>query len=106
MERFDREAPLPAQMQGRWVEAEDSASELIIEGGDILCFGAAVAYDYKLMGEDDGAVVVSLRVEDDAQDDAFQRANITELVLTPDGEFHAYNVKFSSQFVRSAGGGA
>ena len=44
---------------------------------------------------------VSLKVSDPANEDSFQRANITELVITPEGDFHAYNVKVASQFVRS-----
>jgi hypothetical protein len=30
-----------------------------------------------------------------------QRSNITGLVITPEGEFHAYNVKFASHFIRA-----
>lgn len=100
MERFEREHPLPDAMQGRWQDVEDSASELIVDGGEITCFGQTVAYDYKLLAEDDGALTVSLKIENEADEDAFQRANITELVITPEGELHAYNVKFSSQFER------
>ncbi|WP_420859822.1 hypothetical protein [Marivivens marinus] len=101
MKEFDRSAPLPAEMQGRWVEAEDGQSELVIEGGEITCFGARVDYDYKIMGIEDGAIVVSLKVNDLDREDKFQQANITELVITPEGEFHVYNVSFSSQFVRA-----
>lgn len=103
MEQMPREVPLPAQMQGRWIDAEDSSVELIVSGGEVSCFGQTVDYDYKLIGEEDGALTVSLRVNDDADEDTFQRANITGLVVTPDSEFHAYNVKFASQFVRASG---
>jgi hypothetical protein len=35
MDRLKREAPLPEAMQGRWVEADDPSSELVVEGGEI-----------------------------------------------------------------------
>jgi len=103
MEQLLREVPLPAQMQGRWVDADDSSVELIVSGGEVSCFGQTVDYDYKLVEEEDGALTVSLRINDRANEDTFQRSNITGLVVTPDGEFHAYNVKFASQFVRASG---
>jgi hypothetical protein len=88
-------------MQGKWIDVDDPASELVIHGGEVNCFGQAVAYDYKEIAERDGALTVSLKVSDPANEDSFQRANFTELVITPEGDFHAYNVKFASQFVRS-----
>jgi len=102
MERLDRSAPLPDIMQGRWVDAEDPTSQLVISGGEITCFDRVVDYDFKEVGEDDGATTVSLRVSDNTREDDFQRANITELVWTSDGEFYAYNTRFASQFVRAA----
>ena len=60
MERLERDAPLPAQMQGRWTDLEDPTSELIVDGGEIICFGEAVSYDYKLVDMQDGALTVSL----------------------------------------------
>ena len=101
MERVGREAPLPSEMQGRWIDADDPSSVLVVNGGEVTCFGQAVGYDYKLIDEDEGAVTVSLKVNNEADEDTFQRSNITELVVTPDGEFHAYNVRFASQFVRA-----
>ncbi|MGB7260697.1 MAG: hypothetical protein WBC68_01400 [Albidovulum sp.] len=101
MERLDRTAPLPSEMQGRWIDADDSSSELLVEGGEVSCFGQVVEYDYKLIGRKDGALTVSLEIEDETKVDGFQRANITGLVVTPDGEFLAYNVKFGCQFVRA-----
>ncbi|UCI31932.1 hypothetical protein [Mesorhizobium sp. B4-1-4] len=98
MKRLERDAPLPVEMQGRWIDVEDSTSDLIVQGGEIICFGEAVCYDYKLVDTDDGALTVSLKMNDPAAEGAFQRANITELVITPEGEFHAYNVKFASHF--------
>ena len=100
MERAGRDAPLPGEMQGRWVDVDDPASELIVSGGEISYSGAVVEYDYKLVAREHGALTVSLKINDEAGEDTFQRASITELVVTPDGEFHAYNVKFASQFVR------
>ena len=102
MDRLGREAALPPEMQGRWVDADDASSELIVTGGEITCFGRPVEYDYKEIVEQDGALTVSLGVDDEAREDTFQRANITGLVITPEGEFHAYNVKFATQFVRTS----
>lgn len=101
MERFERNAPLPAEMQGRWADVEDPTSELIVQGGEVFCFGKAISYDYKLIDTEDGALTVSLKINDQAAEDDFQRTNITELVITPEGDLHAYNVKFASQFERA-----
>ena len=101
MERLERDAPLPPGMQGRWIDVEDSTSELIVEGSEITCFGRPVIYDYKLLDRIDGALTVSLQIDDQAGEDTFQRSNITDLVITPDGEFHAYNVKFAMQLARA-----
>ncbi len=100
MPKCERSTPLPEAMQGAWVDADDSTGELVVSGGEITCFGHVVEYDYKEIREVDGALLVSLKIDDRDNEDTFQRANITELVITPDGEFHAYNVKFSSRFVR------
>lgn len=100
MNRLRREEPLPEQMQGHWIAADDPFSELVVDGGEIICFGTVVDYDYKVIVERDGALTVSLHVDDDSNLDDFQRANITGLVATPDGKFLAYNVKFGLQFVR------
>ena len=104
MRRLSRDEPLPSEMQGRWVDVEDFSCELSIDGGEIRCLGQLVQYDYKLLDEVDGALTVSLKIDSDSDEDedTFQRANVTELVLTPEGEFHAYNVKFASRFERSA----
>ena len=105
MQRLARDEPLPSEMQGRWIDVEDSTAELIVDGAEIHCFGQIVDYDYKLVDEVDGALVVSLKIDSESaeDEDAFQRANVTELVVTPEGEFHAYNLKFASQFERSRG---
>ncbi len=101
MDRLRREAPLPREMQGRWVEANDPSSELIVDDGEITCFGRRVEYDYKEIVDQDGALTVSLGIDDEANEDTFQRANVTGLVITPEGDLHAYNVKFAAQFVRA-----
>ncbi len=101
MEQLGRDVRIPVAMQGRWIDAEDSSIELVVEGGEVTCFGQRVEYDYKLVEEEDGALTVSLMVDNAADEESFQRSNITGLVLTPEGEFHAYNVKFASQFIRT-----
>jgi hypothetical protein len=88
-------------MQGCWVGADEPSSELVVNGGEITCFGRVVDYGYKEIAEIDGALTVNLLVGDEADEDAFQRANITGLVITPEGEFHAWNVKFAARFVRA-----
>ncbi|PXA84295.1 hypothetical protein DMC47_40910 [Nostoc sp. 3335mG] len=101
MDRLGRDMPLPEEMQGHWIDADDKTSELVVNGGEITCFGKAVEYDYKIIRSEDDALMVSLKIENEANEDAFQHANITELVITPEGDFHAYNTQFASQFVRA-----
>ena len=101
MERFGRDAPLPSEMQGRWHDADGDGSTLIIDCGEVRYLGQAIPYDYKLVDTAAGALVVSLKIDDAAGEDDFQRSHITELVITPEGEFHAYNVKFAAEFVRA-----
>jgi len=79
---------------------DEPTAELIVSGGDITCFGARVEYGFREELHEGGALTVSLRPAEDASEDTFQRANITGVVITPEGEFHAYNVKFASRFVR------
>jgi hypothetical protein len=100
MPRLKRDEPLPHEMQGRWIDADDPSASLVVEDGEITCFGQVVEYDYKDINLEDGALTVSLGINDKTKEDTFQRANVTALVITPEGEFHAYNVKFASQFVR------
>ncbi|MCX5545202.1 hypothetical protein M3A49_38150 [Paraburkholderia sp. CNPSo 3076] len=102
MNRFRRDVPLPPQMQGRWKGADDPPSELVVDGGAITCFGAVVNYDHKAIVEEDGALTVSLGVDDDLRIDDFQREKITGLVTTPEGRFLLYNVSFGLEFVRPA----
>ena len=100
MNRLGRDEPLPPQMQGRWMGADDPLSELVVNGGAITCFGSVVKYDHKVIIEKDGALTVSLGVDDDSRIDDFQRENITGLVITPEGRFVVCNVKFGLEFVR------
>ncbi len=87
-------------MQGRWVGANVPSSELIIEGGEITCYGRLVDYDYKEVSAVDGALTVNLGVFDKTREDAFQRANITGLAISPEGDFLVWNVKSGDEFVR------
>ncbi|HTJ10184.1 MAG TPA: hypothetical protein VL393_10910 [Candidatus Binataceae bacterium] len=100
MAKSDRSVALPEAMQGIWFDIDDG-NQLTVAGGEVTYAGKAVDYDYKLVESEDGALTVSLKVEDSSREDAFQRENVTELVITPDGEFHAYNVNFDSQFERA-----
>lgn len=79
---------------------DDPTSILCVEGGEVTCFGAVVAYDYKEVDEIEGATTVSFRIDDEAREDAFARENIIGLVITPEGEFLGYNTKFSVSFLR------
>jgi len=54
-----RDEPLPSEMQGQWVNADDPTAKLIICGAEIMCFGRAIEYDYKEIHEVDGALTVS-----------------------------------------------
>jgi hypothetical protein len=87
-------------MQGRWIDPDEPSSELIVEGGEVTCFGQVVDYDHKEIDQVDGVLTVSLGVDDETRQDAFARANVIGLAVTPEGELHAYNVKFAVQFVR------
>lgn len=99
MNRLGRKEPLPPQMQGRWMGADDPLSELVVEGGEIICFGTIVNYDHKAIIDESGALTVSLGVDDASRLDDFQRENITGLVITPEGRFLVYNVRFGLEFV-------
>ncbi|MGV3553121.1 hypothetical protein [Rhizobium sp.] len=95
-----RGTDLPSEMQGRWIVEDDPGSTLVVHGDEVTCFGVAVDYDYKEINMIEGALTVGLRVADAARQDDFARANITDLVITPEGEFLAYNVKFGIGLVR------
>jgi hypothetical protein len=44
MQRVGRDAPLPNEMQGKWIDVDDPASELVIHGGEVNCFGEVVVF--------------------------------------------------------------
>ena len=96
----DRNAPLPDEMQGHWIAVDDPSGELLIEGGEVRYQGTSVDYSFKIVGNKDGALTVDLKVTDSTLEDDFQRENITGLLIDPEGDFHAFNAKFASQFVR------
>ena len=98
--QFDRNSPLPEPMQGQWLDIDDPSGELHIAGGEVRYRGAAVDYDHKVVAAEDGALTVDLKVDDAAREDSFQRENLTGLVIDPEGNFHGFNVRFASQFVR------
>jgi uncharacterized glyoxalase superfamily protein PhnB len=98
--RLRGQEPLPELMQGRWVDVDESTAELVIDGGEISCFGSTVDYDFKEIVEAEGALTVSLHIDDEGKIDDFDRANITGLVVIPEGKFLAYNAKFATQFIR------
>jgi len=87
-------------VRGTEPAADDQLSELVVDGGQITCFGTAVNYDHKIIVAEDGALTVSLGVDEDSRLDDFQRENIIGLVMTPEGRFLVYNVRFGLEFVR------
>jgi hypothetical protein len=62
--------------------------------------GARAEYDYKEIKKLDGALMVSLEIDDVSQEYDFQRRHLTNLIITPGGKFFVYNVKFVSEFAR------
>ena len=101
MSRVTREAPLPAQMLGRWVEADDFSSELTIVGGEVACFGAIVDYDYKEIVNEGGALVVSLGVDDQSRFDT--GANFRASALANSRTRRRSGPSLSPRAVRSTG---
>jgi len=101
MRRLGRHEPLPGQMQGRWVDLEESSSVLTVSDGEITWRGEPVEYEHKEIREEDGAFAVNLGTEDEKYGDPFERASILRLILTPDGELYAYNMRFAVQLVRA-----
>lgn len=89
-------------MQGRWTTLADQ-EEITITGGEIHGFGGVVEYDWKTVEKVDGALCVNLGLNDASLEvqDAFARRHITNLIFTPEGEFHVYNVKFAEQLQRA-----
>lgn len=101
MKLVGRETPFPTEMQGRWLISDEPTAEMIIEGGEISCFGQKIDYDYKEIHTIEGALTVELRITDQEGNYDF-RHNITGLVISPAGDFLGYNAKFGVQFVRPA----
>ena len=100
MSRLGREAPLPAEMQGRWVDSEDSSFVVEIRGGEVAYGGTPSEYDHKEIVHRDGALVVDFGVDDEAKEDDFARVSVNGLAMTPDGELHMWNMKFACRLVR------
>jgi hypothetical protein len=101
-QKFYREHHLPAAMQGAWVGVDDQAERLTVDGFDVIYADRAVGHDYFTVEEIDGAVAVQLWIDDESRIDAFAGANVTDLVIDPDGQFHASNVNFASTFEKQA----
>jgi hypothetical protein len=100
MTKVNRVVAFPSDMQGRWLIEDEPTCELVIDGGEITCFGQKIEYDYKEINEIDGALTVDLKINDETSEGTFQRQNIIGLVITPEGQFLGWNVKFGVQFVR------
>jgi hypothetical protein len=96
-----RDTPLPIEMQGRWIIDDDPGSILIVDGGEVTCFGSVINYDYKEITVIEDALTVNLRVDDEAAEYDFNRANVVGFVITPDGEFLGYNTKSGVSFTRA-----
>ena len=98
------EGSLPDAMQGHWVDTEDAGSDLVIDGFDVVYQGLPVRHDYIRIAHIDHALCVSLKIDsaDDSAIQDFTRESLTELVIDPEGTFHAYNVKFGASFERAA----
>jgi hypothetical protein len=98
------EGRLPDEMQGRWVDIEDPDGVLVVDGFEVSYRGHAVRHDYVTVSQEDGALCVELGIDatDTAAVDTFARENVTNLVIDPEGTFHAYNTEFASEFERAA----
>lgn len=87
-------------MQGRWRDIDDG-SVLVVDGFDVRFANMPVRHDYFVLDEDDGALSVTLGIDDPSREDAFQRENLTGLVIDPEGQFHAYNTRFGVTLERT-----
>jgi hypothetical protein len=92
---------LPDEMQGRWIDIDDPDGLLVVDGFDVSYRGQAVRHDHFSVSRIDGALCVDLGIDATESEDAFARENVTNLVIDPDGAFHAYNVTFASEFERA-----
>ncbi|WP_369026425.1 hypothetical protein [Qipengyuania sp. RANM35] len=86
-------------MQGRWRDPDDGAL-LVIDGFNVLHRDQSVAHDFFNVEEDEGALIVTLGVDDVKREDSFQRENVAGLVIDPDGTMNAYNTRFGATFER------
>ncbi len=100
MSPLGREAPLPEEMQGQWVDSDDPSYVVEICGGEVTRRGLPSEYDWKKITHDGGVLLVEFGVDDDADEDAFARQSVNGLAMTPEGEFHMWSVKFACQLVR------
>jgi hypothetical protein len=100
MSRSGRAAPLPDEMQGKWVDSEDPSYVVEISGGEVTYGGGRSEYDWKEVVHRDGALHVEFGVDDEAKEDDFARGSVNGLVITPDGELYMWNVKFACELVR------
>jgi hypothetical protein len=87
-------------MQGHWRDVADG-SALRVEGFDVIHRGVAVAHDFFTLDEREGALNAVLGVDDPAREDAFQRENLTGLVIDPEGQFQGWNTRFGATFERA-----
>jgi len=94
-----RPTPLPAPMQGRWQDVDEGCA-LVVDGFDVSYRDIPVAHDFFHVTETEGALTVSLGVDDPQREDSFQRENIAGLVIDPEGRFHGYNTRFAATFER------
>src|ERR1041385_1114054 len=102
MSRMGREAPLPDEMQGKWVDSEDPSYVVEIRGGEVTYGGGRSEYDWKEVTRGEDVVLVEFGIDDEWDEDAFARSSVNGLALTPDGMLNMWNVKFACQLVRSS----
>ena len=97
MDTSGREAPLPREMQGRWVEASDPSYEMIISDGEIVLCGEPVEYTEKIVrSEESGALAVEF--DPDADEPHLQA--ITMMFYWPDGRLHTMSEHGVAELVR------
>ena len=79
---------------------DEPTGELLVDGGEVVFQGRAVDYDTKEIQEGPEALTVNFAIDDPQREDTFTRENLIGLVLTADGKFLGWNLKFATQFVR------
>lgn len=99
MERSGHETPLPSEMQGRWVEANDPSYEMIISDGEIVLCGQPVDYKHKILSiEESGALMVELEFPNEVE---LHVQEITMMFYWPDGRMHTMNEHGVAELVRA-----